>query len=64
MKDAKNKDIEVFVDGGVRTGSDALKCIALGARCAFIGRGVVYSNAAEGLRGINKMFDMVREEFI
>jgi isopentenyl diphosphate isomerase/L-lactate dehydrogenase-like FMN-dependent dehydrogenase len=38
VKEAGNSSIEVYVDGGIRKGSDVLKCIALGARCVFIGR--------------------------
>jgi NAD(P)H-dependent flavin oxidoreductase YrpB (nitropropane dioxygenase family) len=30
--------IEVYLDGGIRTGSDVLKALALGAKCVFIGR--------------------------
>jgi isopentenyl diphosphate isomerase/L-lactate dehydrogenase-like FMN-dependent dehydrogenase len=38
VKEAGNPSIEVYVDGGIRKGSDVLKCIALGARCVFLGR--------------------------
>jgi len=37
--------IEVYVDGGIRTGSDVLKALALGAKCVFIGRPVVWGLA-------------------
>ena len=42
------KGIEVYVDGGIRTGDDVLKCLAIGANCVFTGRGVIYANACEG----------------
>lgn len=48
MREVGNKSIEVYVDGGVRKGSDILKCLALGANCVFIGRGIYWSNACEG----------------
>lgn len=37
--------IEVYVDGGIRTGSDVLKALALGAKCVFIGRPAVWGLA-------------------
>lgn len=43
---AVNGRCEVYVDGGVRTGTDVLKALALGAKAVFIGRPVVYGLAA------------------
>lgn len=37
--------VEVYVDGGVRTGTDILKALALGARAVFLGRPVLYALA-------------------
>lgn len=37
--------IEVYLDGGIRTGSDVLKSLALGAKCVFIGRPAVWGLA-------------------
>lgn len=37
--------IEVYVDGGVRTGSDVLKALALGAKCVFLGRPILWGLA-------------------
>lgn len=37
--------IEVYLDGGIRTGSDVLKALALGAKCVFIGRPAVWGLA-------------------
>lgn len=34
--------MEVYLDGGIRTGSDVLKALALGAKCVFIGRPVLW----------------------
>lgn len=42
------KDIEIYVDGGIRRGSDIFKLLALGARAVFLGRPVLFSNACEG----------------
>jgi isopentenyl diphosphate isomerase/L-lactate dehydrogenase-like FMN-dependent dehydrogenase len=38
-----NKDIPIFVDGGVRTGNDVFKCLALGANFVFVGRPFAYA---------------------
>lgn len=41
-----------------------LKCLALGANCVFIGRGLIFANATEGVRGMEKYLDIVRNEFV
>jgi isopentenyl diphosphate isomerase/L-lactate dehydrogenase-like FMN-dependent dehydrogenase len=38
-----NKDIPILIDGGIRTGNDIFKCLALGADYVFIGRPIAYS---------------------
>jgi isopentenyl diphosphate isomerase/L-lactate dehydrogenase-like FMN-dependent dehydrogenase len=53
---AAGNSMEVYVDGGVRSGTDVIKCLALGAKCVFIGRPVIYSTAVGGKDGINRMF--------
>ncbi|MEX0991659.1 MAG: alpha-hydroxy acid oxidase [Actinomycetota bacterium] len=54
---------EVYLDGGVRRGSDVLKAIALGARAVMIGRPVLWGLAADGERGVGMVLDMLRHEF-
>lgn len=41
----KGSDVEVYLDGGVRKGTDVLKALALGARAVFIGRPVLWGLA-------------------
>ncbi|KAK1324471.1 Peroxisomal (S)-2-hydroxy-acid oxidase GLO1 [Acorus calamus] len=55
--------VPVFLDGGVRRGTDVFKAMALGASGIFIGRPVVFSLAAEGELGVRKVLQMLREEF-
>ncbi|XWS27459.1 hypothetical protein CRYUN_Cryun26dG0117000 [Craigia yunnanensis] len=55
--------VPVFLDGGVRRGTDVFKALALGASGIFIGRPVVFSLAAEGEAGVRKVLPMLREEF-
>ncbi|CAL5202160.1 unnamed protein product [Lathyrus oleraceus] len=53
----------VFLDGGVRRGTDVFKALALGASGVFIGRPVVFSLAADGEAGVRKMLQILRDEF-
>jgi isopentenyl diphosphate isomerase/L-lactate dehydrogenase-like FMN-dependent dehydrogenase len=55
-------ETEVFVDGGVRRGSDVLKALALGARAALIGRPVLWGLAAGGEQGVRDVLEMFRRE--
>ncbi|KAF3620905.1 Peroxisomal (S)-2-hydroxy-acid oxidase GLO1 [Capsicum chinense] len=55
--------IPVFLDGGVRRGTDVFKALALGAAGVFIGRPVIWSLAADGENGIKKVLQMMRDEF-
>lgn len=55
--------LPVFLDGGVRRGTDVFKALALGASGIFIGRPVVYALAAEGEAGVSKVLQMLRDEF-
>ena len=40
---AVNGRCDVYLDGGIRNGSDVFKAIALGAKCVFIGRPIIYA---------------------
>jgi L-lactate dehydrogenase (cytochrome) len=53
---------EVYLDGGVRRGSDVVKALALGARACMIGRPWVYGLAAGGQAGIEVVLDLLRVE--
>ncbi|XP_078428826.1 glycolate oxidase 1 [Wolffia australiana] len=55
--------VPVFLDGGVRRGTDVFKALALGAAGVFVGRPVVFSLAADGEAGVKKMLQMLRDEF-
>jgi 4-hydroxymandelate oxidase len=53
---------EVYLDGGIRRGTDALKALALGARAVFIGRPVLWGLAAGGETGVRRALAMLRGE--
>ena len=53
---------EIFVDGGVRRGSDIFKAVALGATAVGIGRPVLYSLASYGQAGVERMVQMFKDE--
>ena len=54
--------VEIFVDSGVRRGTDVLKCLALGADAVFISRPVMWSLVAGGQEGVANMLHMLNEE--
>lgn len=53
---------EVYVDGGIRSGQDVLRALALGAQAAFIGRAYMYGLGAAGQPGVAKCLDILRRE--
>lgn len=54
--------IEVFMDGGIRSGQDVIKALALGAKGVFIGRAFVYGLAAMGEAGVTTALNVIRKE--
>jgi L-lactate dehydrogenase (cytochrome) len=53
---------EVLFDGGIRSGQDVMKALALGARGCLIGRAYLYGLAAMGEAGVRKAVDIIRQE--
>ena len=53
---------EVWMDGGVRTGQDVLKAVALGAKGVMIGRAFVYGLGAMGEAGVTKALEVIHKE--
>jgi L-lactate dehydrogenase (cytochrome) len=54
--------VEVLMDGGVRSGADVVKALALGADGVLIGRPWVWALAARGERGLANYLDTLRRE--
>src|SRR5690606_40664313 len=59
---AVGKDIEVWVDGGIRSGQDVLRAVALGARGTMIGRAFLYALGAMGERGVHRCLEIIAKE--
>jgi L-lactate dehydrogenase (cytochrome) len=53
---------EVHLDGGIRSGQDVLKAIALGARGTYIGRAMLYGLGALGEQGVSTALELIRNE--
>jgi L-lactate dehydrogenase (cytochrome) len=60
--DAAGKDIEVWMDGGIRSGQDVLKAWALGAKGTMIGRSFLYGLGAMGGPGVTKCLEIIHRE--
>jgi L-lactate dehydrogenase (cytochrome) len=60
--EAVGRDIEVHMDGGIRSGQDVLRALALGARGVYIGRPFLYGLGALGEAGVTRCLEIIRNE--
>ena len=60
--EAVGPQIEVHMDGGIRSGQDVLKAIALGAKGTYIGRAFLYGLGAMGEEGVDKVLQIIHRE--
>ena len=60
--DAIGDKCEVWMDGGIRTGQDVLRAVALGARGTLIGRAYLYGLGAGGRDGVSKVLQILHKE--
>jgi isopentenyl diphosphate isomerase/L-lactate dehydrogenase-like FMN-dependent dehydrogenase len=60
--DAVDGRAEVYLDGGVRRGTDVLKALALGARAVLIGRAMLWGLAVDGEAGVRHVLELLRAE--
>lgn len=60
--DAVGDEVEVYADGGIRTGSDVLTALALGARAVFVGRPTIWGLATGGADGVAAVLTGLGEE--
>lgn len=56
--------VEVYLDGGITRGTDVIKALALGARCVFIGRPVLWGLTHSGEEGVSHVLKLLNDEFV
>jgi 4-hydroxymandelate oxidase len=62
VADAVGSSCEIYVDGGIRRGSDVLKAIAIGARAVLVGRPILWGLSVGGEQGAARILDILRRE--
>lgn len=55
--------MEIYIDGGIRDGTDAFKALALGAKMVLVGRPALWGLTYNGKEGVKKILDILRTEF-
>jgi L-lactate dehydrogenase (cytochrome) len=60
--EAVGDKIEVHMDGGIRSGQDVLKAVALGAKGTYVGRAFVYGLGAMGEKGVTRALEVIHRE--
>lgn len=60
--EAVGSDLEVHLDGGIRSGQDIMKAIAMGAKSTYIGRAFVYGLGAMGKKGVTNALKILHKE--
>jgi L-lactate dehydrogenase (cytochrome) len=62
IAEAVGSDVEVLLDGGIRSGQDLIRAIALGARACLSGRAYIYGLGAGGEAGVARAIEIIRNE--
>jgi 4-hydroxymandelate oxidase len=62
--EAAGGEVEIYVDGGIRRGSDVAKAVALGARAVLVGRPYLWGLAAAGQAGVAHVLQLLRDELV
>ncbi|CAF3586186.1 unnamed protein product [Rotaria sp. Silwood1] len=60
---SEHHQIDVYIDGGIRRGTDILKAVALGAKAVLIGRPVLWGLAVDGMEGVQNVLNILKKEF-
>ncbi|KAH7043494.1 hydroxyacid oxidase-like protein 1 [Linnemannia elongata] len=63
LEAVKGRGVEVYIDGGVRKGTDVLKALALGAKAVFLGRPILWGLAHDGEEGVSLALNLIQQEF-
>jgi 4-hydroxymandelate oxidase len=59
----ENHQIDIYVDGGIRRGTDILKAVALGAKAVLVGRPVLWGLVVDGTEGVRNVLEILKKEF-
>ena len=62
--DTVGSQMEIMFDGGIRTGMDVMRALALGAKSCMIGRAYAYGLGAGGQEGVAKALDILAKEML
>lgn len=62
MKNGLDKNFEIFIDGGIRRGTDILKALCLGAKGVGLGRPFIYANSCYGEKGVAHAIQILKNE--
>lgn len=62
VADAVGEKVEIMFDGGVRSGQDVMRALALGAKSCLIGRAYIFGLGAGGEEGVVTAIDIIRNE--
>lgn len=60
----RGSGVEVYMDGGVRSGRDIFKALAIGAKAVFVGRPAIWGLVYNGTDGVTEILDMLKHEFV
>jgi 4-hydroxymandelate oxidase len=64
VADAVGKTAEVYVDGGIRRGTDIVKALALGARAVLVGRPPLWGLSVSGADGVQAVMEHLHDEMV
>ena len=64
IADAVGRSAEVYVDGGIRRGTDILKALSIGARAVLIGRPILWGLATGGADGVRAVLEHLHDELV
>ena len=59
---AVGNDVEIHMDGGVRSGQDVLRALSLGAKGVYVDRPYLYGLGAGGQQGVEHALDIIKKE--
>ena len=62
VMDVVGDRMDVYLDGGIRHGTDVLKALALGAKAVFVGRAMFWGLAVDGENGVRRVLEILRDE--